>query len=199
MSNNTGDESTKNKVIDTSNASGIAKLLLVFVWVLLKKTLKIILKCIILLLYKIYKGFKWCIGWWTGDDTRAKRKELYALIKKGALYLFKWICVGGVLIYNAIIWLAKTFISGIIHLRTTAKLTWAAIKKLYRKFKDTDFKAVFQEKKSSMARSINNFVTEKEDEEAKQSEEELLKELEQSKRGNNAFEDTIEKLTRYLS
>ncbi len=200
MSNYTEDGLKGKNAFDTSNASGIAKLLLLFLWVLLKKLLKFLLKCVILFFYKLYKGTKWCISWWTDDDTKEKRAELYTGIKKISLQFWKWTRVVAALLASGVMLFFKVLVNGIIHTRTTLKRCLATIKRWLIIAKETDYKTIFREKKAFMAKSINDFVSEKNDEEDKQTEEELLRELEQqTKKKNNAFEDAMEKLTKYLS
>ena len=197
MSSNTDMDENKKIAFDTSSAAGIAKLLLLFLWVLLKKLLKFILKCIVLFFYKLYKLCKWCAEWWTDGNTKAKRAELWQQTKLAGAFIWKWTCIVCVIIYKGIILFAKAILNCIIHMRTTAARAWNAIKNWYRIIRATDFKAIIQEKKTSMAQSITEFVKE-DSEDGGQSEEELLRELKLSKKKNNKVENAVEKLTKYL-
>lgn len=190
----------KKPKFDTSSASGIAKLLMLFMWVLIKKTLRLILKLIILFFYNIYKGVKRFIIWWQDGDTQAKRTEIWKAIKKACIKLCGWIAIGAIILWRTFVWMIKKIGHGIIHLRSTIIYISKCIASWFRKIREKDFKAIFRENCAKMKKALADFVTEKDEEtgENKESEEELLREMIAKKRSNNAFENAIERFTRYL-
>ena len=186
--------------IDTSSASGIAHLLLLFLWVLLKKFLRFILKCIILFFYNIYKGTKWFISWWKDGDTKAKREILWTRIKHLSRLIFKWICKGIAVIVFGIIWALKKTVHGLLHLRTTIAYLARRIHEGFTKLRQKDFRAIIKAKSETMKQSLAEFVSEEDKtvNENTESEEELLREMNENKKGNNAFENAVERFTKYL-
>ena len=186
--------------IDTSSASGIARLLLLFLWVLLKKSLRFLLKCIILFFFYIYKGIKWLISWWKDGDTRAKREILWKHIKKVGKKVGRWIVKGVVLFGVGLLWVLKKTIHGVLHLKTTLTRLCKYIGEWIKRMRQKDFKAIIRAKNESLKKSLTEFVTEddKTTDEGAESEEELLREMNANKRGNNAFENAVERFTKYL-
>lgn|GEM_PF-3581089 len=186
--------------IDTSSASGIAHLLLLFLWVLFKKSLRFILKCIILFFYNIYKGIKWLVSWWKDGDTRAKREILWKRTKKVCKKIGKWIAQGVVLFGVGILWVLKKTIHGLLHLRTTIAYLARRIHEGFTKLRQKDFKAIIRAKSETIKQSLTEFVSEenKTTNENTESEEDLLRELKENKKENNAFENAVERFTKYL-
>ena len=195
-----GIDDKKRPNIDTSSASGIAHLLLLFLWVLLKKSLRALLKFIILFFFYIYKGIKWLVSWWKDGDTKAKREILWTKIKRLSRFIFKWICKGIAAIVFGIIWASKNTFNGLLHLRTTIAYLARRIHEGFTKLRQKDFKAIIRAKSETIKQSLTEFVSEenKTTNENTESEEDLLRELNENKKGNNAFENAVERFTKYL-
>lgn len=191
---------SKKPKFDTSSASGIVQLLLLFLWVLIKKTLRLLLKITILFFYYIYKGIKRFIAWWQDGDTKEKRKELWQIIKDASIKIGKWIAIGSIILWKGIIWTIKKTGHGLLHLRSTLIFIGKAIVAWIKKMREKDYRTIIREKNAKMKQSITEFVTETDDDidENGESEEELLREMNEKKKGNNAFDNAVERFTKYL-
>lgn len=199
MENLSNIETSKKITYDLKSASGIARFVLRLLWVITKKLLKFTLRCIVRFCVKLYKATKEFYKWWTSGDTKAKRKILYRKCKTGLILLAKWIAIGCLLLWKGIITLGKAIAKGVFHLKDTSIFIAKKLKKWYKTLKETDYKAIIKEKKTQIKASVTNLVNENDDG-SSQSEEELLKELEEKNKnkGKNSFEKTLNKITKYI-
>jgi len=173
---------------------GIAVLILLVLWVVLKKTLRLILKYILLFFIYIYRGIKYFISWWTDGNTKQKRAELWVSIKKALSVLWKLTKIAATHTWTFIVWVAIQTFHGLIHLRTTLIKLGKAIKIGYKRFRATDFKGMAKEKNAQFRRTLTDLTTETDNE---TDEEELLKEMEANKK-NSFTEKWTNKINKYI-
>ena len=173
----------------------IAKLLCLLIWKGIKALGRLILKGLKLLLKWTVKGLLWLIDatrwlsrkirdFWNDNNTQEKLHKIGRALKKGALAALYGIWIAIVYVGKALVWLLKKLFVGLLHLKTTLKITgrwigktsvrfwkwikrqgvnlkswWAKKKKQYRSFRrNQGFKGLLIDMRDAMRGSISNYI-----------------------------------------